>query len=454
MQNRDFVTKLTEATNKPKNGYLVRNIQNVVMSDTFTNQLKLVQQLRQGMDLIKIVTPVNYAAERAESLGDPTDHPVFEYDQKLLDEISSVFADEGKFLWQDHNNVPGSTLKHLLVSLLENRTRDVCATGEFVDAMEQKNSHWQNQIMLEKYGSVDFDLSLEAATLLDELACPEEFEQPPKEPRNPNIEAGLALMNFGAEAAKEQFEFALGEYGFDIPVIISDEYKFVTVNYKPEIALYIPSDLQIDGIRLLELVRHEIECHVRDFMNSEYLFRPYGIKRGLGSIDGSELLTEGHAALEEDKLHQSYFGHGKKPDPWYVLAIDDAKSGKSFCEVAYALRQHFADCNLLGDYGELAWKYTYRVFRGSSNTFRPGQDVEPFVFTKDKLYLEGYLLAKELDAAGLGHWLEIGGFRPSELLEIASVADFDPLDVPYKDKDVTFKIYRSLLNTLELERLV
>ena len=444
-----IVEALKQEAENATNKRPIRDIQNVVMPGDFANQLRLVRELS-ALDLVKIVTPKNYEAEHKAFLeGDC--HPVFVYDENLLNEISSAFEDDGQFLWRKHNFADG-TIRGLMVSLLENRTRSICCTAEFVSAMQNRSAHWQNELIREKYGDVDDDLAIEASLLVDELRFPEEHtkEQPP---RNEKIEQGLALMQFDAAGVKKWFDYVLEEYGFEVEAEISEKYKFTTVNYDYDgIKVYIPKNLRVSGIRLLALIRHEIECRVRDFANSEALLRPFDLRHGIGRID-SDILTEGHAMLEEDKLYQLYFGTRKKPVPWYVLAIDLAREGRGFVEVASKIREYLTDCNY-PDANELAWRYTYRVFRGSQNTFHARQETGTFVFTKDKAYLEGYVLAKALEEAGLSHWLQLGGLRPDELLEIASVVDFQPEDIPYKDKNVTDKVYRSLLSTLEQEKAI
>lgn len=440
MQN--FVEKLKRETNKSDKAP-ISEIGNVVMTDDFANQLLLVQELRKGTDIEKIVTPLNATEERqAFESGDC--HPVFEYNRELLNEVSSIFEDDGASIWRTYNVADG-TIRGMLVHLLENRTRDLCCTAEFVSAMESHSPHWQNELMREKFGDISEDLAIEAAMMLDELRFPDEFPKRAQHPRNEEVELNLALMQFDAKGIKEQFELALGKYGFEVPVKIGS-YPKVTVVYNcTGIAIGIPKGITINGIRLLELIRHKVECHVRSYMNNEALLRPYGLRSGIGAID-NDILSEGYALLEEEKLHQRLFGIGKQPTPWGTLAVDLAKEGNGFVQAANKLREYLSDCNYSRQaMNEIAWECTYNVFRGSQNTFKAREESESFVFTKAKLGLEGYLLAKELEEADLHHWLEIGGLRPDELLELAKVVDFQPKDIPYKDKRVTFQIYNRLI---------
>ncbi|MBR3323556.1 hypothetical protein IKG16_01575, partial [Candidatus Saccharibacteria bacterium] len=84
-----IVEALKQEAENATNKRPIRDIQNVVMPGDFANQLRLVRELS-ALDLVKIVTPKNYEAEHKAFLeGDC--HPVFVYDENLLNEISSAF---------------------------------------------------------------------------------------------------------------------------------------------------------------------------------------------------------------------------------------------------------------------------------------------------------------------------------------------------------------------------
>ena len=437
---QEIIVRLQEAT-KTTREHDITDIKNALMPEQYESHSRLVTATLSSLPLISLITPVNYNAEREKFLkASGNIHPTFEYDEKRFHQVELQFEDEGKFLWRDYPDLQDGTIRKLMVSLLENRARSACATAELIEAI-RKSSHWANQLVLEKYGTLTDDLHITALAMADDL-CYGERIQPRPTALSDEDQNRLALMVLDANELKEWFEWSLEQYGFEIPVVTSRSAAYINVGSNENgIIVTIPESTTCSGKEAIFLVRHEIECHIRDRMNAQALLRPYGMKDGLGFID-SDVLAEGHALYEENKLSKEFFGMPKEPVPWYAVAIDSAKHGEGFVQTATRLHEYLEDAGDLHPL-ELAWKYTYRVYRGSKNVF-PAE--EPFVFTKDKAYLEGYLLAEELDKAGLYHWLNLGGLRPDELVEIAETVNFEPEHVVYQDKHTAESMIELLLN--------
>lgn len=435
LQDEDMARPIM--TNKPS----ITQLQNVVMPEGYSDQLKFITDLGRGVDIVDLLTPTNYRRRQEHWFHGFPETPVFEYDIDAQQAFISKIEDSGKFMWRKYD--VKDAIRQLFIDLAENRARDLEATSELISALVVGEPHWANQIMNEKYGPLDDEIIIEAATIADVLV--EQHERGPAPAKDAYFSAAeqdaLFKMSFDAQAIKFWLEWSIGEYGWEIPVEITPRSAYITVHCDPAsgISVTIPEKKVVNGVRLLALNRHEIECHARDFMNSMALIRPFGVKHGLGHVDGSSVLAEGHAVLEETKFFKEFFGQDSYPAPWYVLAMDMVKNSHyGFNGTADSIREWLEATGVADPLRRTAdaWKYTYRIFRGNGQT-GPNDEAERFIFTKDRAYLEGFLVAEGLEKAGLSHWLSLGGFSREELVDIAKVVSFTPEDLPYPDKNTT-----------------
>ena len=120
------------------------------------------------------------------------------------------------------------------------------------------------------------------------------------------------------------------------------------------------------------LIAHEIEGHVYRYENG--LLQPYSVfsrglsKESLETDEGLAIVVEQKEKLNADNQLREYAGR--------VLAVDIA-SKKNFYETFKSLVNHFSK--------EDAFTITLRVKRGLHKQSEPG------AFTKDALYLKGFL---------------------------------------------------------------
>lgn len=153
----------------------------------------------------------------------------------------------------------------------------------------------------------------------------------------------------------------------------------------------LPINLRLSALKLLKLVGHEIGAHVGTAVNAE--------RNGFGSCaigEESQVLQEGLARVTEHDVEEMLTGRKEYSGPSYVIAINTAiKNGGNFWETYDSIKKDFK-----------ATKGTLkRIFRGSTDLSKDG-----YVFTKDKAYLEGEMVAGEIQKRGLLGYLLSGKY--------------------------------------------
>ncbi|MDF1498803.1 MAG: hypothetical protein P1P85_05655 [Patescibacteria group bacterium] len=149
------------------------------------------------------------------------------------------------------------------------------------------------------------------------------------------MEKLLENKKFNAQEIKAFFDIAIDKADlrdFDkdtkVEVVIDEEVKSIDVRYSdPDYdhpVVLIPSNREVNGVKLLKLTEHEIICH----LTANYYGHDLGLK-GL-SIGDWEDLHEGVAILNENRIMKKIFGEDYKlPEiqalPYYVLAMNKAK---------------------------------------------------------------------------------------------------------------------------------
>lgn len=224
--------------------------------------------------------------------------------------------------------------------------------------------------------------------------------------------AKLRAMELDAEGIAKYFQLVLdymrknAQYGAAMTreekeaptyyIEVSPKWTAISVNAFSESGksvIGIPADRKINGLKLVELVSHELNSHYRSAMSTRAYFRnlldPYGnscpilplIPMMSHSLD--ETLSEGLAKIGDIRVS----GEAGMPKPYQVLAIDFVQHGHNFKEtmeyVFELTRQnHKTENTALNN----AWNYTYRIFRGQRDT----SSKCGYAFPKDKVYLCGF----------------------------------------------------------------
>ena len=281
----------------------------------------------------------------------------------------------------------------------------------------------------------------------------------------------LTSVEMTAEETKTAFDWLLDEYGMSRTVdrpgfktIISDEVYSIDVRDKSvqPMTIFIPKERlagKMTGLKLLELMYHEIEGHARQSMNGRVLTVGGGELR----VD-EEVLYEGLAKRLDTRFHREFLGKKEGiPQTYYVFAVQMAEQGASFPEIfkdQFNRQLHKIlkiphdqplpdETNLspqhLMEAKNKAWKYTYRVMRGHIKT----TNKEGYAFAKDLAYLRGYLLDKALVESGNGYINELAIMQVNALQLVAEI-DFQSEDLPFPFLDLTKKYcFEVLLPKLE-----
>lgn len=293
------------------------------------------------------------------------------------------------------------------------------------------------------YGDINGELVLKAGEIYGKIL----------EERSEEVTDGkyIALKEkiFPAEDIKNKFkevlnEMGLGEWNVAIDKESSQiDVKFSSMKYsKPTIA--IPEGRRLNGVNLMRRIIHEI-VHIKTNTNNKDL--------GLGgTIFGKdyELYQEGFARIVENDFMNDIFGVKKElPNPYYVLVMDKIKKGYNYHRsfdylVKLKTGEHIAKGMNAHNAEIVSQKESLficrRIFRG----FRSSLEKGGTYFTKDKIYLEGEVLAKKIYDAGLGEYLVCGKIDPCLLPLFIRLGMVDRNNIKYKienDLEVFRKIF-------------
>ena len=393
------------------------------------------------LDPIEMMTPLNAKTQRILWKNGSNIFPEFEYDDNVL-MMARAQAQTIKALGMLESKDDETEGFRIMRQILLDRYNVALAKTELAEGILDCDAHKARHAVAKLYGKLDPDIIEMAENHAQNLAKRKGKIKNglPAELGADDVER-LKNMKFDASGIRKWFKWALERYGINFETIIDDSVSAVTV-YPGRVL--IPAERKVDGIKLLMLLSHEIECHARDMANGMKLFGEIGggVLRASDSI-----MAEGHAKLEDLRFQRKYLGEAREyPEPWYVLAIERASNGVGFNRVANELDFYLSETEPEADVKKDVWKYAYRVYRGSQDTEPARGHRNVFVCTKDKCYFEGYLFAKALVDNGLEHWLEIGMFRPDELLDIASVVKITPDDIPIKKLNLVDELIEKLLN--------
>ncbi len=404
---------------------------------------------------IELCTPINMKEQnekfsQAFKQGEVY-NPTFTY-QNALDfvEAKEVIDDNGNvttryvtphreelqsLLSQIRQFDPSSEVERLARVSLYSKVKDDLATCDIAEGIANKDEKQIKRGMRRKYGKPDpFFFSL-ARKGLDEEIKKRGANQESSD--TPDLAFLKKISPYTPQETASVFTWALQEYDMLYPanpqgyeVKIDEEAQSIDVRDKSKNGrpvIVIPEKRlgkKIDGYYMTQLLGHEIDGHCRQSMNGRELFSVGELKMD------DEKLYEG-LAKREDKRVSDAFGDTSVSTAsfFYALAIESAENGKSFYEIfseqrKYRLHEELSipldeklpdtDIsslteeerkemqNKIGKAEELAFKTTYRVMRGHTDTSNP----ESFAMPKDMAYLVGRYQDEELQAMGLGYYNE------------------------------------------------
>ena len=236
-----------------------------------------------------------------------------------------------------------------------------------------------------------------------------------------------------AQFIKEMFIWAMEQYDTPWPVEILSDCSAIDVRDRNSLGspmIAIPADRRVSGLKLIELIGHEIESHWLGSKNAE--------KIGTLKVD-SELIYEGAAKLKDYQFGASFLGEATMPQPYYIIAERQALLGYSFAEVGKNLIE------LYGISAKRAWGFTYRTFRGITDaTNKSG-----YAFTKDRAYLEGFIIAQQIQDKNPA-LLSFNTLKSKDLAALEAIIDpADLATMALKDKKIQEESAREILRRIK-----
>lgn len=221
-----------------------------------------------------------------------------------------------------------------------NKIKDDLATCDLAEGIASNDESMIAQAMKQKYGLVNEVLLNHAIEIYNEKIVNPDHHQVDVEPLlTPEEQAYLKKQTFDADGIKSLFEWSLDRFGIlktdDNPngfqVIISPQATSIDVRDKSAQGptVFIPETRQVNGVKALEVIAHEIRGHARQSINGHTRFLIGG---GNLKFD-NETLYEGLAKRYDEDFHHQFFGKTTgKPEPWFTLAVARAETGASFHE--------------------------------------------------------------------------------------------------------------------------
>lgn len=422
---------------------------------------------------VEILTPdaENCKEEKAKFFDSFTQHkiynPQFEYLYALsIDAMSAKRRLINIFDKLCSYNAKNPT-EHITVKALRKKLRDDFATCEMLLGIQTRDQHRIATAIDFKYE--DLNPELYYTSLYDyhyktkKLSTSDE-----KGLLTDDEKKFLKSITCGPEEIKKAFEWALKQYGLlrtdtnkiGYTVIIDDKATSIDVRDKSVKGptIFIPRSRKAKADKLLELITHEIEGHVRQSMNGQELFTFGG---GILKID-DEMLYEGLAKRYDERFRRKFFGYKKfTPHPYFTFAIQKVQRGVSFYNIfeeQLDMRLHVKlkeepdhsvpslseiDQKLLTRCMENSWNTTLRVIRGHTNTRNP----KGFTMTKDIAYLKGWLVDKDLCASDLS-FVNEAAIMDTTTLQLIAECDLEEKMLPYPFKDITVKYWETILKPL------
>jgi hypothetical protein len=359
-------------------------------------------------------------------------------------------------------------LSRIARRLLLRKIGDDLATIELAHGLEKQDDALVKSAFARKYGHGVDDALLEAARLVYGYLI--EHEAHSRSAKSKGIGQGelpeplarwLTNEDMFASEMKEAIEWMLDRYyayyeaktkqpfpeSAKFKVEVSDKYSAIDVRDKssqgPTIGL--PPKMR-SYKKSLELLRHEIDQHVRQSLNGQLMFAFGG---GALKID-EEVWYEGLAKHAEIEFMRKMFGDDSEPSlPYYTFALKMAEEGKSFVEVFETIRAMRRSAGATSRVAsENAWNAAYRTFRGHTDT----SNREAFGMPKDQAYLRGWMLQKQLATAGLGH-LNEAAIADLDGLQLLARFDLKPDDLIFPDLDLTARWFEDVLRPKAQEAL-
>ena len=384
-----------------------------------------VKEAISTLNPVEIVTPTNLEIEKKRWIelakGGIFENPTFLYNTELLDTTIAkrqALLNLNEELLMIEPKKPDSAM-HFVWECIYAALQDGISTVDLAEAIKNGNDFRAVEEVKKKYGTPKEE-NIEAAKVVAGV----NVGRGDLEERDIDFDPPISLTDrellsskdhmLNAEQIKEMFIWAMTQYD-DEPwsVEIADGCSAIDVRDKTSIGhptIVVPTKRKVTGMKLAELIGHEIECHWRGSKNADLI--------GALKCD-DEFIYEGLAVLKDKAFNKKYCGTLHKNAAYYVLAMNAALKGKSFSDTA----EHIL--NLIPEKTAnrvtKAWTYTYRVYRGITHSANP----HSYAFTKDRAYFEGWLYAIELEKSGKADYLSFSTLNQTCFEKFIDLVDID-----------------------------
>ena len=405
-----------------------------------------ITQIALQINAVEIVTPTNVAEMKARWIESARKgifiNPNFIYSNSRLTKVMSFkqeFSTASSQLLAAIS--PNDMIDTAVYEIIKSRLDDTYFSIMLAESIYYKDDTQSGYYTARKYGRPNIEQVDTAQLMATNAMKLGDFK-----PRfDSETQKRLKALTFNAEGIRKVFERAIEFYGISgWEVIVSLDASAIdvrnkTANGKP--CVVIPTDREVNGLKLIELIGHEIECHLRDSENAAQLFaRLLGKDSPLAPIvpllakPDNELFYEGHAKMSDVAIN----GNKAVPAPFYTIAQNCALNGMSFCEIAdhiYELRIEQGTKDETAIKG--AWLATYRALRGCTDTNNP----HAYTFGKDYAYLAGFRFVQTMTQS---KWLDYASLTISDIDKLRAVG-VEPGQPKYPYRDAASFIVSELL---------
>ena len=381
------------------------------------NTCERIASLAMQLNPVELVTPTNAATEKKSFIKTYNNgycvNPNFSYQKGKLRKAVKV-GKELEALIETYKRLeksyPATRLdenqEKAVKNIILSRLIDAVITAEMAQAILDGNDEVLASLSAEKYGLPTCEMIGKAY----EAATQEETEE-----IGPafvvDVAEYLKGLEFDAEEIMFYFNRVLELYGIeDWVVVIDDKATAIDVRDKNSAGrplVVIPVNRKVDGLKLMELIGHELECHLRSSENARYFW-------------------------SQNDVHVT--GSAGIPTPNYLIAMDQARRGESFASTFEVIAGFEIQKGVKPDKAySKAWTATYRVFRGCTHA---KNDVVKggYLYTKDFAYFGGYHLVTAEDHLD---------FSSMSMADIAKLEDAGiPLEPHYAHKWICLDPWR------------
>ena len=311
-----------------------------------------------------------------------------------------------------------------LKRLLALRIKGLLESVEVLKAFVEGDSAELREAVINKYGRPKIPDAKDAETWLRRDAPYMVFDE----------ESGvLQSLRLDAAQVAEAMVWALKQYRLDYHYEVIVDEKAVLVSVAHPVGekmgrIVIPAQRIFNGVEVLRLIGHEIECHILDEMNAK------SILHGMPRVS-SELISEGRATASDAQLEAHFLGDTPllRDKARLFIMTSKALRGERFGDLArWAHESVRSDITDRRDSLEEAWRLAYRVMRGASD----GRNPYGYAFTKEYSYYAGYRYVQDFEGSAV--WLASGLSTDNELRALSERYELTSEDLPWSPKKLAW----------------